>query len=442
MKVKNFGINWQIGRHDKTFWYRLDNAAKMFPTVLSRRITTLFRLSVTLNEKIDPVILQQSLEYCIGRFPFYKVNLKAGLFWHYFDENHSLPEITEDSHDPCQYLPFKKQRVFPFRVAWYNRRIAVEFAHMLTDGNGAIMFLKTLTAQYLRFTGKKISFGSGVLDPLTSPHDEEHEDSFRKFYRKHVPAPPKLKRAFHLVDIPEPPGVYNVVTGVLSVSQCLELTRKKNVSLTEFLTAVYIDVLQEILFSLPRNISRLLMSPVRVMVPVNLRKIYPSKTMRNFSLYVMPWIDPRLGRYTFDEILKNVHHFMRIEITDKFIAQQITRNMTGELHPLGRIMPLFLKSMIGPVLYNVLGEYLYSGVLTNLGPVEVPEDMKPYIDRFDFLPVPSPVTKSNAAIVSYGDKLVLSFGRVIKSSMTEKLFFTSLRKMGLDIKIESNYGGD
>ncbi len=442
VKIKNFGINWQIGHHDRTFWYRLDNAAKMFPTVLSKRITTLFRLSVTLTETIDPELLQKALEFCIRRFPFYKVNLKAGFFWHYFDENNSLPVVAEDSHDPCQYLPFKKNRVFPFRVTWFGRRIAVEFAHMLTDGSGAMIFLKTLTAQYLRLKGRKISFVSGVLDPHSTPEDEEHEDSFRRFYRKHVPAPPKLKRAFHLVDGIEPPGIYNLVTGIMSVSQCLDLARENNVSITEFLTSVYIDALQEILFSLPRNLARLLMSPIRIMVPVNLRKIYPSKTMRNFSLYVIPWIDPRLGRYTFDEILKNVHHYMRVEINDKYIAQLITRNMTGELHPVGRMMPLFLKSVIGPVLYNVLGEYLYTGVLTNLGPVDVPDDMKPYVERFDFLPVPSPVTKTNAAMVSYGDKLVVSFGRIIESSETERLFFTSLRSMGLDIKIESNYGGD
>ena len=42
--------------------------------------------------------------------------------------------------------------------------------------------------------------------------------------------------------------------------------------------------------------------PVKVLIPVNLRKIFNSGTLRNFVLYASPSIDPRLGEYTFEEL--------------------------------------------------------------------------------------------------------------------------------------------
>jgi NRPS condensation-like uncharacterized protein len=196
--------------------------------------------------------------------------------------------------------------------------------------------------------------------------------------------------------------------------------------------------LQDLLFNLPKRTQKKLQKPIRLMVPVNLRRLFPSKTMRNFSLYVTPGIDPRLGRHSFDEIAKQVYHYMRVEVSDKFINQQIARNVRGELLPFIRFSPLFIKKLFGKMIYNFMGEYRYSGVLTNLGRVSYPAPLADQIVDFQFLPAPSPLTKTGCAILSFKDKLYINFGRNIKEAELEKLFFRKLVKEGLKVKIETN----
>ena len=37
-------------------------------------------------------------------------------------------------------------------------------------------------------------------------------------------------------------------------------------------------------------------------------------SLRNYVLYLTPGVDPRLGEYTFEEVLKTVHHLSLIHI--------------------------------------------------------------------------------------------------------------------------------
>lgn len=66
-------------RDDKS-WYKLDNAGKLYSSIISSRATTLFRLSATLNSPVESVYLQRALEATLERFPFFKVQLKQGFF--------------------------------------------------------------------------------------------------------------------------------------------------------------------------------------------------------------------------------------------------------------------------------------------------------------------------------------------------------------------------
>ena len=42
-------------------WYRLDNAAKIFPGQNTQKWSNIFRLSVVLREKVDPAVLEQAV---------------------------------------------------------------------------------------------------------------------------------------------------------------------------------------------------------------------------------------------------------------------------------------------------------------------------------------------------------------------------------------------
>ena len=116
--------------------------------------------------------------------------------------------------------------------------------------------------------------------------------------------------------------------------------REKNVSLTEYLIAVYMYALQEVYYELPEKIKRKCYKTVRIEVPVNLRKMYPSKTMRNFTLYVLPEIELRQKGYTFDELIRVVYYQMKLETGTRRIDKIISRNVGGEKNPFVRGVPL------------------------------------------------------------------------------------------------------
>ena len=129
---------------------------------------------------------------------------------------------------------------------------------------------------------------------------------------------------------------------------------------------------------------------------------------------------------------------MRYELDRKFLNQQITRNMKGELSIINRLFPLHFKNLIMPSVYRILGENNYTSGFSNLGQIKLPESMAPHIQSFDFYSAPSTGNKVKCTTLSYGDELRVSFGSLIKETELERLFFTSLRKKDIQIKIESN----
>ena len=427
-----------IQKAPKKDWFRLDNAATVFSFVTSTRIPCMFRFYANLKKPINVAILQQALENIIDRFPYYKVNLRNGLFWSYWETNPGMPVVIEETKYPCQKMPIRKKGIFPFRVRAYYNRISVEFHHSITDGTGALIFLKSLVGEYLTLIGVVVNDWQDVFRPNQEPHYEEYEDAFKKNYQKNLPGPPRVSKAFHLPFKLEPKGVFHLTIGIMPIKQILNKSKELDVTLTEYLVAVYLEALQDILFSLPLRKQKRLLKPIRLQVPVNLRRFFSSKTMRNFSLYVTPYIDPRLGHFSFDEILKQVYHYMRVEVSDRYISQQIARNVRGELHPLIRLTPLFIKRLFGKIIYNGQGEFLYSGVITNLGKISLPEPLNKEVNDIQFLPAQSPVTKTGCAVNSYGEKLYINFGRTIKEALVEKLFFRKLVKDGIKVRIETN----
>ncbi len=431
MSVSRTGI---ANDSKKLRWYRLDNAAKVFPAVLSTRITTVFRISVSLNKVIMVANLQRAVENIMPRFPYYNVHLKRGLFWYYFETNPNTPKIHPENKFPCSKISLRSG-IFPFRIKAYRNRIAVEFSHMLTDGTGALIFIKALAAEYLTLSGIVLSDWGDLYKKDQIPDEKEYEYAYRSNYRKNVPSPPKIDKAFHIPFDLEKKGIYRIITGIVSSDKIIGIAKGFNVSLSVFLTALLLESIYRLFLDLPASDQK---KAIRVLLAVNLRKLYPSITMRNFTLFVTPGIEPRLGEYTFEEILTHTHHYIRMEVNNKLITKQISRNVAGELHPVGRIVPRIIKDVFFSTVYNTLGEYLTTCSLSNIGRVALPDDMMDHVERFDFLPAPSSVAKKHCSVISYKEGMNISFGRMIKETRLEYYFFSKLVELGVPVKIEIN----
>ncbi|MBN2651610.1 MAG: hypothetical protein JXR63_04440 [Spirochaetales bacterium] len=419
------------------YWYRLDNAAKAYPSVVSSRMSTLFRFSACLNEPVKVDVLQKALENMVRRCPYYRVSLHPGAFWYFWLPLGVRPLVYADSRYPCIKLPVRKRGYYPWRIRAYRNIVSAEFSHILTDGTGCLVFLNSLLVEYFRLQGIDSERGfPGILYSDEAPTPLETEDSFRKNFKKGVPPPRKSVPAFHLPFKKRKRLFYHVTTGIVSTQMLLQKARDYNVSITEFLAAVlfesYLDLIKQ------QKIKRGL-KPIIITIPVNLRKMYSSHTMKNFFLNVKPEIDPRLGEYDFQEILQIVHHYMKNEVTEKSISRQIARNVKGELNPVARFFPLFMKNVVLKILFSKLGDSLYTTSLSNVGLVRLPKAIEEHVQRYIFVPAPSPNLKVNCSVISYNGTACISFGSVAKEKLLEQIFFRKLVKHGFKVKIETNY---
>lgn len=415
-------------------WYKLDNAARIYPAIRNRKWSSVYRLSVNLKEPVRPDFLQQALDITLKRIPSFAVQMKAGLFWHFFERGRERPLVQNDVSNPCVRLFGGSNGNFLFRVRYYGRRIALEVFHSVTDGSGALTFLKTLTAEYLSLCGYPIPATHGVLDCSEGPKPEEIEDNFGKYANLKVVKSRRESKAFHLFGTDLPPHSINIVTGYIPLDKILPEAKKRQVTLTEYLAGAYIFVL----YNIQKASGRKRQLPVKVSVPVNMRKFYGSTTLRNFSSYVNPGIDPSYGDYTFDEIVTLVHHFMRYEITEKHLNARLAKNVKSERNLLLRVAPLFMKNWTLSLAFKLVGERLFTSTLTNLGVVDVPEEMKPHVEYFDWMLGPPRYNKVSCAVISYEGLLSISFTRTIREAYVEREFFCFLIRQGIPVKVSSN----
>ena len=419
-------------------WLKLDNAAKIYPAARSRSWTALFRLSAVLDEPIDPEILAQAQRSALKRFPSFKMRLRHGLFWYYLERLPGAPDIQQDVSNPCVRMDMRQNGGFMFRIRYFENRIAVEILHVLTDGTGGLSFLLTLVAEYLRIRhGLEIPRDDRILDCGEQTPPDQIEDAFLRFARDESRSG-KESVAYQLRGTDEPKDVIHLTTGMLDEKACLELSRRYGCTLTELFSSVMIlsaDELQR-----RSRIPARKYKPVKICVPVNLRKFYGSRTLRNFSSYVNPGIEPRFGKYTLEETIQAVSAYMDLEATEKMLNAKFTGNVKAEKNKILRLSPLFVKKLAMRTAYRIVGDRQYTSSISNMGKITLPPVMEDHVERLDFILGPLQRTRVCAACLSYKGRLIVNFTRTIREPDFERGFFTRLVRLGLHVKIESNQG--
>jgi NRPS condensation-like uncharacterized protein len=418
------------------FWTRLDNAALIFPAAQRRNWSNAFRLSFTFRDPVDPALLQQALDSCAPRFPSVLVRLRRSAFWYYLEEVEQPPAVREDSYQPLMPMERRDIRRCAIRVLYYRNRMAVEFFHAVTDGSGGMVFAKTLAAQYVRLRyGADVKATHGVLDLQDAPRPEELEDCFQRNAGP-VAAPRDDGNVFRYRGTVEPDRFLHVTMGQVDSNALLSRSRALGVTVTAYLTAVLLQSLLELQAQdVPRRRRQ---KPVKVQIPVNLRKLYGGQTLRNFVAVANIGADPRLGDYTLEELAKLVHHQMHLTITAKNMQSIFTPNVNSEQNPLLKVVPLFIKNVIMRAVFDTIGERVASMTLSNLGNVELPEEMTPFVERVEFVLGPQSTGPYNASVTTWDGRTFINIVRNSVEPRLEEIFFTKLVKLGCHVAVESN----
>lgn len=415
-------------------WFKLDNAAKVFPGQNSRTWSNIFRLSVVLNEAVEPDILEQALKDVMPRFPCFKVRMRNGFFWHYMSENPSpAPKLMEDIKNPCHRVNFKENDGYMLRVYYHNNRISVDTFHSLCDGHGNAMFSFTLLARYYALKGETIPFTGMVLDPSVPASERELEDSFLSNATSKAKYDRKEKFVYHPDGTKLPPHMVNITSGIIPFSSLHAITKAKGVTVTEYIAAVLMKVHMD-----KQRREERFQKEVAIQVPIDLRRVFGSETLRNFTICLRTKVDPNKGDYTFDELLRLVSLQLRLANNRHDLNAMITANTALERNRLLRAAPLFIKELGMKISFIITGEQTTTSLLSNIGAINVPEELARHIERVNFMPGPGIKNPARVGISTINDKLVITFASIHEESDIERDFFTFLVKEGLHVCIESN----
>lgn len=424
-----------IKRRDDETWYKLDLSATVYPTLQSRRYSAIYRIRARLTKPVDPKLMQQALDLALPRFPTFKTAMRKGLFWRYLEPNDRPgPFIQEDIRNSCLPLPFHACNRYLVRLYYYDRSVSLEMHHSLADGTGGMCLMQTMLAQYLKLQGVDVPPEGFVFD-IDAPADSaEIEDAYRRYATARVKPPRKSDPTYLMHGTAEDFYTLNTIIGVAPVSEVIATAKRYGGTVTEYLCAALLQALLQV----QREEHRRKELPVRLAMPVNLRRFFPSVTVRNFISMVYPCIDPRLGEYTFAEIVDETRGYLRYYVNSHFLRGDITKNSSTERNPASRITPLFIKDLAISTAYRFVQNRNSSAGITNMGNLAVPDAMRPYIEQFDICMGQPYSRRTNCSIISYNDRLTMNFSSTIIEADVERYFFRQLVRDGIHVLIESN----
>lgn len=418
-------------------WFPLDHAGKIYPSYVSKEETATFRVAAMLYQVVDPQKLQRALDTIIKRFPSMSVAMRKGMFWYYLETNKKRLLVQEETQSPCSAIDPDANNGYYFRVLYFKRRIAIECFHALTDGYGALEFLKALLYAYITECGGSIIPDENVKLATDQPSKEELEDAFEQIYKEERRADQTKKKNLEACHIP---GT-TLKGGRIIVSHCRvnakelnHIAKKRGSTITVFLTALLIKNINDYLVNKKKKLNQYIV----VNVPVNLRRLYPSKTLRNFSYFIKVAVKPKIN-LELDVIIQQVNEQMKQGLRKSELGTKVSHNVAFEKNMVVRVLPLYLKDQLLKQVRKRSGKIGVTSVLTNPGIIKAPQGFKDYVEYFECVLYASQYQHINTAICSYEDQLVISLSRAMKEEEFVQRYVALLeRETGLPIACYSN----
>lgn len=407
----------------------LDMAAILYSYTKTKTWNQTYRISVILKKEVDGENLKTAVRKLRYRFPYFYVSLEDGFLWKHFKPAPvDVDEIVVHDNSFCTPVNAEAEYTPLFKIRYYKNRISLDIFHGVTDGRGASIFLKTLLAVYFDLQGISIPATNGVLSLDDEPTEEELTDGYIKFYDKTKGKLPRREKAAYQHYINEEDVSFSIMQGKISVKELKAVTKKLGVSVTEYLAAVYC-------YSYYLNKDPNSKKPIKIQFPVDLRNIFGLQTLRNFSLVLTITLPDRKEKYSFSEVLDiTVREIARSKDKD-LLQKMINTNAADAQMLITRYSPSVLKKpfiIAGFILY---GERLLTSPISNLGIMTVPEEMREHIEYFDATIGATKKNAINAAAITFGDNIVITFSTKKARREIQNTFFELIKKDGIGVEI-------
>lgn len=407
-------------------WRRLDNTAKLFAAVSGEDLSSVFRIAAVLKEPVDPELLHRALLFTLPEFENFRVKLRKGFFWYYFETNNRDPVVEEEQSAPCRFIDPHRGERFPFRVSYYGCRINFEVFHGLTDGLGAVGFVSRLTEHYLEL---KNGLPTKVRErEFSLMRADDYLRYYKKLPRKRYDSRPAIQVSGEFLPFDQ----MAVLHGTVRINELKNCSRAAGASITKYLAAA-------LLWSIIRTETdgNEMKRPAALNLPVNLRSFFESETLANFfSVINVSWQEKRVPE-TFEEVLTAVSRQMDEQIVKERLEETISYNVSNEKKWYVRAIPLFIKHLAMQMIF-LHSSRAHTMTFSNIGQIQVQEGLRDQIEAFQLVVGASPKQRMKCGAVAYDGKLCLSFSSAMAENRLPEYFFRFLEERGIPVELESN----
>lgn len=404
------------------FRFPVDNASILYLSLMRKDHCNSYRFTMTFTDPVCPEILQTAVDRIYRRFPTVIAGFQPDFFQYFQIPAQNPPKVQPD---PGCLITMSREEIrsCAFRVYYKESAISIEAFHALADGFGAIACFTTLAAEYIQLKyGTHIPVCETLLDPEQAPMLTELEDS----YLEHESGTPLHLPSRYSYQLPGGNSIRDAVRThslQLPSQKLLDASRANGVSVTALISAVMAASVMEIQ---KRRKSSAKVKPVRIMVPVDLRRMFPSRTLRNFILYVLPTMEPEESEYALSSLLRSFGRQMSTQLDKNRLASIMSYNVKTQGSWYFRMIPMSVKLALMRLAYRYFGESNSSVTVTNLGNVRLPEEMQPYVEKIEVTLTPRMRSPYNCAILSYNGQLSIRISRFPKESELEDIFMRNL----------------
>lgn len=407
-------------------WFPLDDAAKIYPISMEHGSQQVFRLSVYFKEEVIPELLQMALTFTIKRFASFATTLKKGFFWHYLDMIKRRFSIEEEHDIPCQPIKVSLSGSLSFRLMYYQNRVSAEFFHALTDGTGAMTFFKALIAEYLRLCGVNAPLGD-IWNVNDTPINEEFENAFKKVEKSKTSSGFVDKTAVQMNGRLTRRRPCRILHFKMDATRLHEVAKTHGATITSYL-------LMQMFYACSAATDELT-GDLNIQLPINMRKFYPSKTVRNFSMYCGIRIPiEKIGSK--EALLAEIN----AQISEKAQKEKMREMITAAVNLVSsiRLLPLAIKQPIAKAVYGLLGEKIYTTTFSNLGVVHFPDELMEHINYMDFCLGAQVTNRLACTAITCGGVATFSISKMTMDPAFEEKMYQLLTNDGIAVEVEGS----
>ena len=173
-------------------------------------------------------------------------------------------------------------------------------------------------------------------------------------------------------------------------------------------------------------------------MPINLRNLFPSKTLRNFTYFANIGEPLANAGEPLEATLLSIRTQLRAACVPESLISRINPNVSSEKNLLLRAAPLSLKQLVLRQAHHILGDNLFTASFSNLGIIRLDDSMMKHISGFDFGLSVSDLIPLNLSMLSYNGRAFMTFSSGITERSVERAFIRKLSAEGIEMEVNSS----